>query len=132
MEEPLWVRTDVVLSIHQRQLAEHGGAEGVRDQSLLDSALAKPKNLLAYSDQKVDIAALAAAYAFGIARNHPFVDGNKRTAFVVCRTFLILNGYDLDASPEDKFVTFLNLSRGNITKDKLTKWIRARLKSTSQ
>ncbi len=132
MGEPLWVRTDVVLSIHQRQLTEHGGTEGVRDRSLLDSTLAKPKNLLAYSEQQVDIAALAAAYAFGLARNHPFVGGNKRTAFVVCRTFLIVNGYDLDASPEDKFITFLNLSRGSITQGKLTKWIRARLKSTSQ
>lgn len=132
MEEPLWVRTDVVLAIHQRQLAEHGGTEGVRDQSLLDSALARPKNLLAYSEQQVDMAALAAAYAFGITRNHPFVDGNKRTAFVVCRTFLILNRYDLDASPDDEYVTFFELSRGNIAEGELTKWIRTRLKSTVQ
>ncbi len=123
MKEPLWIRTDVVLAIHQRQLAEHGGTGGVRDQNLLDSALARPKNLLAYSEQQVDMAALAAAYAFGIARNHPFVDGNKRTAFVVCRAFLILNRFDLDASQEEKYVTFLELSRGNIDENELAEWL---------
>lgn len=132
MKEPLWVREDVVLAIHRRQLAEHGGKEGVRDRKLLDSALARPKNRVAYSEQKVDLASLAAAYAFGITQGHPFVDGNKRTALVVCRTFLILNRSDLVASPEEKYALFLGLSRGNTTEDELAEWIRARVITLSE
>ena len=127
MGEPVWVREDVVLAIHQRQLAEHGGGSGVRDPGLLGSALARPKNLLAYSEPAADLAALAASYAYGIAKNHPFVDGNKRTAFVVCRTFLLINGHDLDASREQKYRTFLALAEGAIAEDELTTWIRERL-----
>jgi len=123
MTEPVWIRDDVVLAIHRRQLAEHGGLEGIRDQGRLDSALARPKNLLAYSDDPPDLAALAASYAHGIAMNHPFVDGNKRTAFVVCRTFLKLNGYDLDASPEQKYLNFLKLAAGELSADDLAAWI---------
>ena len=81
-DEPVWIRHDTVRAIHLRQLAEHGGSEGVRDEGLLDSALARPKNLLAYSDEPPALAALAAAYAMGLVKNHPFVDGNKRTAYV--------------------------------------------------
>ena len=124
---PVWIRTDVILSIHRRQLAEHGGAEGVRDAGLLESALARPRQLAAYSESTPDHATLAAAYAFGIARNHPFVDGNKRTAFVVCRTYLILNGMDLDASREDKYATFLSLAEGELSEDALGAWIREHL-----
>ena len=127
MGEPVWIRDDVVFAIHRRQLTEHGGAEGIRDEGLLDSALARPKNLWAYSGQRPDIAALAAAYAFGIAKNHPFVDGNKRTAFVVCRTFLILNGHDLETSKEDKYLTFLRLSEGRLSEKELADWIRRNL-----
>ena len=108
MTEPVWVREDVVLAIHRRQLAEHGGDEGVRDTNLLRSALARPHNLFAYSEPKPDLSALAASYAFGIARNHAFVDGNKRTALVVCRTFL-------------------SLAEGKLPEDELAEWIRARL-----
>ena len=127
MREPVWVRDDVVLAIHRRQLAEHGGGEGIRDPGLLDSALSRPKNLLAYSTEEPDLALLAAAYAWGLARNHPFVDGNKRTAYVVCRTFLRLNGRDLDASQEEKYVTFLRLAEGRLTEQALAAWIREHL-----
>ena len=132
MDEPVWIRDDVVLTIHRRQLAEHGGSEGVRDKSLLASALARPKNLLAYSESPPDLAALAAAYAFGLAKNHPFVDGNKRTAYVVCRTFLIMNRQDLDASQEEKYVTFFRLAAGQISEEELAGWIRRHLKSLDQ
>jgi death on curing protein len=129
MRVPVWIREDVVLAIHRRQLAEHGGGEGVRDLGLLDSALARPKNLVAYSDSQdgPDLATLAASYAWGLARNHPFVDGNKRTAYVVCRTFILLNGRDLEASPEEKYLTFLRLAEGRISEEELASWIRNHL-----
>jgi len=125
MKTPLWMREDVVLAIHRRQLAEHGGGEGIRDPGLLESALARPKNLLAYAEKEPDLALLAASYAWGLARNHPFVDGNKRTAYVVCRTFLKLNGWDLDASPEEKYLTFLQLAEGRLGEEELASWIRS-------
>ena len=124
MPEPAWIKEDVVLAIHLRQLAEHGGDSGVRDLGLLDSALCRPKNLLAYSETEPDLPALAASYAFGIARNHPFVDGNKRTAYVVCRTFLKINGVDIKASQADKYLTFLKLAEGKLTEEDLAQWIR--------
>lgn len=125
--EPIWVREDVVRAIHARQLAEHGGALGVRDDGLLSSALARPQNLLAYSKELPNLSLLAAAYATGIARNHPFVDGNKRTAFVVCRLFLRLNGHDISASKEDKYATFLRLASGDVSEEELGDWIRNHL-----
>ena len=121
-----WLRTDAVLAMHRRQLAEHGGGDGVRDIGLLESALARPKNIAAY-EPDVDIARLAAAYAFGIAKNHPFVDGNKRTSLVACRTFLILNGYQFNAAPADKYLTFLSLAEGSLSEDELAQWLRARI-----
>ena len=127
MRSPVWVRNDVVLAIHRRQLAEHGGGEGIRDSGLLDSALARPQNLIAYSDSAPDLATLAASYAWGLTRNHPFVDGNKRTAYVVCRTFLQLNGQDLAASQEEKVLTFLQLAEGRLSEEELAKWIRDHL-----
>lgn len=123
MSEPVWIKNDVVLAIHRRQLAEHGGGEGVRDSGLLDSALSKPKNLYHYSNPEPDLAALAASYAYGIARNHPFVDGNKRAAFVVCRLFLKLNGTDLTASQEEKYNIFLKLAAGDLSEQELANWI---------
>ena len=129
MDEPVWVRDDVVFAIHRRQLAEHGGADGIRDDGLLASALARPKNLLAYSDHEPDLPALAASYAYGIVRDHPFVDGNKRVALVVCRTFLKLNGYEIDASQEDKYVTFMKLAAGQLAEAGLANWIRDHLRS---
>ena len=127
MSEPVWIRADVALAIHRRQLSEHGGAEGVRDAGLLASALARPRNLAACSDVGPDLATLASAYAFGIARNHPFVDGNQRTAYVVCRTFLVLNGHDLAASREEKYSTFLKLAGGELSEDELVTWMREHL-----
>ena len=123
MKEPVWVREDVVLAIHQRQLAEHGGGEGVRDPGLLDSALARPKNFLAYVGGEPDLPRLAASYAWGLVRNHPFVDGNKRTAYVLCRTFLKLNGLDIAAGQEEKYLTFLQLAEGLLSEDELAAWI---------
>ena len=123
MKEPVWIREDVVLAIHRRQLAEHGGGEGTRDPSLLDSALARPKNLLAYTGGEPDLPRLAACYAWGLVRNHPFVDGNKRTAYVVCRTFLWLNGLDLEASQEEKYLNFLQLAEGRLSEEELALWI---------
>lgn len=127
MREPVWVRHDLVLAIHRRQLAEHGGGEGLPDPGLLESALARPKNLLSYSEGEPDLAALAAAYAWGLIRNHPFVDGNKRTAYVVCRTFLSLDGRDLDASRQDKLLTFIRLAEGRLSEAELAAWIREHL-----
>lgn len=124
MKEPVWIQDAVVTAVHRRQLAEHGGGDGVRDAGLLDSALNKPKHLWTYGDPTPDLAALAASYAFGIAHNHPFVDGNKRTAFVVCRLFLKLNGVDLTASQPEKYDTFLKLASGALTENQLAEWIR--------
>ena len=131
MQPPVWVRDDVVLAIHGRQLAEHGGREGVRDEGLLASALAKPRNLLAYAGEESDLAGLAASYAFGIVKNHPFIDGNKRTALVVCRTFLKLNGRDLEASQADKYQTFWQLAEGALGEKELAEWIRDHLTVSS-
>src|SRR5262245_37661640 len=124
-QEPCWLLDRVVPAIHRRQLAEHGGLDGIRDPGMLSSALARPKNLYAYGSPKPDMAALASSYAFGIARNHPFVDGNKRTAFVACRTFMRLNGMDIDASETDKYLVFMSLADGSLTEDELAEWIRA-------
>jgi len=119
MNEPIWVSKKAVLAMHAAQLAEHGGSEGIRDETLLDSALAKPLNVFAYANQP-DIFRLAASYAFGIARNHAFVDGNKRTALVVSLTFLDRNGWDIVASKQDLYFTFLHLADGSLTEDELT------------
>ncbi len=132
MSEPVWVREDVARAIHLRQLAEHGGAVGVRDDGLLQSALSRPKNQWAYSKPRPDLAALAASYAFGIIKNHPFVDGNKRTGYVVCRTFLLLNGQDIDAAPEQIYATFLSVARGDMNESQLADWIRSKLKRTKR
>src|SRR3546814_18813563 len=106
----VWISAEVAMAAHAEQLAEHGGGEGVRDAGLLESAMARPQNLAAYHEP--DAAELAAAYAYGIARNHPFVDGNKRTAAVVSETFLVLNGYVLTAPDAELVVAFLALPAG--------------------
>ena len=124
MSDINWVSTQLALTIHARQLAEHGGIDGLRDQGLLDSALARPQHLLAYSQDSPHIAQLAAAYAFGIARNHPFLDGNKRTAAVVCETFINLNGYDLTADNQSMYLTFLELAEGKLSEEDLANWLR--------
>lgn len=129
MKEIIWLLEETVRAIHSRQIAEHGGIPGLRDEGLLLSALARPQNLVAYGNPQPDLPALAAAYAFGIARNHPFIDGNKRTALVAARTFLLVNGADLDASQEDKYLIFLRLAEGALSEDELTEWIRRGLKA---
>lgn len=130
MSEPIWITPELTHAIHKRQLAEHGGIEGVRDEGLLSSALARPKHLLAYSKDRPDLASLAAAYGFGIAKNHPFLDGNKRSAYVVCRTFLKLNNIDIDATQEEKYLTFLQLAEGTLSEEEFAKWIRTHLQAT--
>ena len=116
----IWIALDVAVSAHAEQLAEHGGGEGVRDLGALESAMARPINLSLYGDP--GIAELAAAYAFGIARNHPFVDGNKRTAAVTSETFLALNGYTLTASDAELVVAFVELAAGNLTEAEMSVW----------
>src|ERR1044072_1724010 len=124
MAEIVWLLEETVRAIHSRQISEHGGRPGIRDEGLLLSALARPQTLAAYGDPPPDLAALAASYAYGIARNHPFIDGNKRVALVAARTFLLINGGDLVASQEEKYVTFLRLAEGGLSEDELAGWIR--------
>ena len=127
MKELIWIADVVVLAIHRRQLAEHGGLDGIRDEGLLQSALYRPQNLLAYSESPPDVASLAAAYAYGIVKNHPFVDGNKRTAYVVMRTFLKLNGYDIQSSSEEKYQVWISLAEGKLSENELASWVRKHL-----
>lgn len=123
MPEPVWVDIAVVLAIHDEQLAEHGGASGVRDLGLLESALVHPRNRYAY--KKTSLAVLAASYAHGIASNHPFLDGNKRTSFVVTELFLALNGVALTATDEAATVAWLTLAAGEISEKAIASWIAA-------
>ena len=120
-----WIATEVALAAHAEQLAEHGGGDGIRDAGMLDSAMSRPRHLADYGEP--DLAALAAAYAYGIARNHPFVDGNKRTAAVISETFLLLNGYSLEASDAELVVAFVALAAGELTEDELADWFRQHL-----
>ena len=123
MREFTWIDLPVVLAIHDEQLAEHGGQAGVRDAGLLESALARPRNQFAYGE--TSLARLAASYAFGISRNHPFLDGNKRTSLVVAELFLLLNGLQLFSGDGECVTTFLNLAAGDLTEDELATWIAA-------
>jgi death on curing protein len=126
--EPIWLDADVALAIHDRQLAEHGGIVGVRDTGMLESALARPVNQWVYGED--DHARLAAAYAFGVARNHPFADGNKRTAWVLARLFLHLNGHSLRFDAQDAIATVLALAAGELAEDALADWFRGHLATT--
>jgi death-on-curing protein len=119
----VWIADSVVLAIHETQLAEHGGIAGIRDAGLLSSALARPHNLYARGE-KPDVASLAAAYAFGIARNHAFLDGNKRTAFVVMELFLNLSGWTLNAEDADCITTIESLAAGQLSEGPLADWLR--------
>jgi death-on-curing protein len=122
VKEPVWVREIEALAFHTHQIALFGGSDGVRDRGLLDSALARPKNLFAYAERVLTMADLAAPYAFGICSNHPFVDGNKRTAMEVAFVFLEFNGIAMTVSQEEACVTFLRLAAGEITESELTLW----------
>ena len=123
MTEPIWIDAALVLAIHDRQLGEHGGAEGLREESLLHSALARPPNYLAYADAGTVV--LAAKYTAGIVKNHPFLDGNKRTGFVLGILFLELNGYRFTASEEDAAQAILNLASGTMDEDGYSAFLRA-------
>ena len=123
---PIWLPREMILAMHLRQLAEHGGGEGVRDEGLLDSALQRAANKLAYGEP--DIFDLAAAYAFGIARNHPFIDGNKRTALVASFTFLYVNGWIVISTQDENVEEFIALASGQIQEDHLAAWFRGKAK----
>ncbi len=122
MKEPAWIREIEALAFHAQQIATFGGSDGLRDRGLLDSALARSKNLLAYAENPVTMADLAAAYAIGISSNHPFVDGNKRTAMQVAFVFLEYNGFTITASQEDACLTFLRVAAGEISEPELAQW----------
>jgi death on curing protein len=117
-----WIKEEVILAVHDEQLAEHGGAEGVRDAGLLASALARPQNLAVY--EKPSAFELAAAYAAGIIQNHPFVDGNKRTGFLAAYIFLALNGWELDAPEADAAAVVLDLAAGKISENQFSGWLK--------
>lgn len=124
-----WIGEDTILAIHDDQLVEHGGLPGIRDFALVQSALARPRNLAAYGQP--DAARLAAAYAFGLARNHGFVDGNKRTAYVAALVFLLDNGYEFTAGDADSVATMLALASGAMTEIKLAAWFRKYIRTSS-
>ncbi len=121
MTEWIWLDREVLLAVHDEQLAEHGGQTGVRDMALFESALARAQQLAAYGEPTV--AALAAAYGYGISRNHPFLDGNKRTAFVAVELFLLLNGCRLAATDVDCVITMLEVASGNMTEPDFAAWV---------
>jgi death on curing protein len=126
--EPVWLDAEVALAIHDRQLAEHGGGTGVRAPDMLESALGRPVNQWHYGTD--DLCALAAAYAFGVARNHPFIDGNKRTAWVLARLFLALNGVTISFTPNDAIMTVLALAAGELSEEELADWFRGHIAPT--
>ena len=123
MTDWIWVRPDALMALHAEQLAEHGGASGVRDQGLLESALARPENLAAYEEPTAH--ELAAAYAYGIVKNHPFVDGNKRTGFLAAAVFLELNGFVLQAEEVDAVEKVLGLAAGALSEEDFARWLEA-------
>jgi death-on-curing protein len=122
MSEPFWLSRQIIIAIHDEQLAIHGGASGLRDEGMLESALDRPRNRWAY--ESADLAELAAAYAFGIARNHPSVDGNKRTSLLALYTFLGVNGIDFVVAEADAAAMILSLAAGEVSEESLTRWIR--------
>jgi death-on-curing protein len=121
MQEPVWILKTAALAMHRQQIAVHGGSDGIRDETLLESALAKPQNVFAY-EEGVDLFRLAASYAFGLARNHAFVDGNKRVALVVSAAFLARNGWDIEAPKAELYLTFLHLADGSLSEEELAAW----------
>ena len=123
----VWLTRGLALAIHERQLSEHGGGIGVRDENLLESALARPQQLFAYGDPAPDLAALAASLACALAKNHPFVDGNKRTAHVCYYAFLALNDGHLDAPLDEMYVTMLGLAEGSLDEATFAAWLRPRI-----
>jgi len=129
---PIWIATESVRLAHDEQIADHGGSAGIRDLGLLESALHKPQNLFAYMDPSPSIYRLAASYAFGLARNHPFIDGNKRTALVVSVGFLLINGFELIAPKEERYLQFLGLAEGTEDEESMTAWFERNCRSKAQ
>ena len=130
----VWLHAEVLLAVHEAQLAEHGGAAGTRDKGLFESALSRPQNLAAYglpTGDAPDVADLAAAYGYGISRNHPFIDGNKRTGFVAAELFLALNGCALHADDSDCMLTMLTVAAGDITEAAFAAWLRQHAQASS-
>lgn len=127
MKEPKWILEHVVYSIHSEQIAEHGGGDGIRDKGLLESALDAPRQLFHY--EKASLYQLAATYAYRIICNHPFIDGNKRTGYIVSRLFLMLNGHDIEASEEERITIFLGVASNAITEKELATWFEKRNKT---
>ena len=125
MTEPVWLTVELVLAIHETQLRRFGGPPGVHDQGVLESALGRPRNKWAY--EGADLPTMAAAYAFGIARNHAFVDGNKRAALLAFVTFLGLNGIEFVADEAEAVVIIRDLAAGSVSEEGLTRWIRDNL-----
>ncbi len=124
MNEPEWIRDDVVAAIHSMQLAEHGGKDGVLSEGALSAALANPKHYFFYTDPKPGIPAIAARYAHSITADHPFCDGNKRTAAVVCELFLELNGFELKVSDQEAYAMYIKLASSEINADEFAEWLR--------
>lgn len=122
MSEPLWLTRQIIEAIHDEQLAIHGGAGGLRDEGMLESALDRPRNKWSY--EQAELAELAAAYAYGVARNHPFIDGNKRTSLLALYTFLGVNGVDFDVPEAEAATMILSLAAGEVSEEGLTRWIR--------
>src|ERR1700729_1643336 len=122
MRDWIWLDPEMLLVAHDEQLAEHGGASGIRDSGLFESALARPQNLAAYGEP--DAAQLAASYCFGLAKNHAFVDGNKRISLVALESFLVLNGYELAADDAQCVLVILSVASGAMSEDELAEWIR--------
>jgi len=131
MNEPIWILDDVVFAVHQMLLAEHGGSTGIRDETLLYSALARPKQRLVYEPES-SIFELAASYSFGLAKNHPLIDGNKRTALTIGTFFLDVNGHSLDAPEAEAVIIFESLASGNTTEIELAEWFRTSSISNTQ
>ncbi len=126
----VWVNSKVLHAVHDEQLAEHGGGTGVRDAGLFDSAVNRPQQLAHYGTP--DVAELAASYGYGISRNHPFIDGNKRTTFVALEMFLLLNGYALVADDADCVLTMLAVAAGDISEADFATWVRSRIQTISE
>lgn len=123
----VWVDRQLALTIHDRQIADHGGVAGVRDDNMLESALARPQQLHTYGDPAPDLADLAASLAYGLVKNHPFADGNKRTAYVCCESFIELNSGELAATLEEKYITILGLAEGRMSVGEYGRWLRKRI-----
>jgi len=130
MTDIVWILDAIVLAVHDEQLAEHGGLAGIRDPGAVRSALARPRNLASY-EKCDDIAQLAAAYAYGIAKNHGFADGNKRTALVIADLFLMLNGYELRSSPAENVLTILAVADGSLPEEEFAAWVRSNIQELS-